>query len=150
MPRIAFLGAGVMGEAIVRGLLDRGEAQAAAITVSDVVPARLDHLRASYGVYATGDNAAAAGGAEVIVLSVKPQTFPHLAEELRGRLEAGQLVLSIMAGVPIKRIAAGLDHTRIVRVMPNTPAQIGRGVSVWTATPAVSDEQRAQTGRILR
>ena len=70
--------------------------------------------------------------------------------ELRGHVQPAALVFSIVAGMPIATICAGLDHTAVVRTMPNTPAQIGEGMTVWTAAPAVTEPQRAQAQTILQ
>jgi pyrroline-5-carboxylate reductase len=69
--------------------------------------------------------------------------------EIRGHLRRQDLLLSIIAGAPIKRLANGVAHAAVVRAMPNTPAQIGQGITVWTATPEVSDVQKQQTQAIL-
>jgi pyrroline-5-carboxylate reductase len=147
--RLAFIGTGVMGEAVIAALLQRGLAQPADITACDVSAQRREHLSQAYGV-ATADRAAsAAAGADVIVLAVKPQDFPAVARDLRGKLATGQTVVSIMAGVSLAALREGLGHQAIVRAMPNTPAQIGEGMTVWTATEAVSASARNDIHRIL-
>jgi pyrroline-5-carboxylate reductase len=148
--RIAFIGGGYMGEALAGAALGGGVASAAEIWVSDVAEARRELLAAQYGVGVTDDNAKAAEGAGLVVLAVKPQEFSNVAAGLRGRLDADQTVLSIMAGVPIRRIAEKLDHGAIVRVMPNTAAFVGEAISVWTASPGVSKAGRAAAERLLR
>jgi pyrroline-5-carboxylate reductase len=87
--------------------------------------------------------------ADVIVLCVKPQVLPYVHAEIAGRVPESTLALSIMAGVQIDTLRTGLQHDRIVRSMPNTPAQVGKGVTVWTATKQVSDQQKEQTSVIL-
>ena len=84
----------------------------------------------------TEDNVEAAHWAQVAIFSVKPQTLPKVLPELRGALKDGELVISIVAGAPIRHFVDGLGHSAIVRSMPNTPAQIGEGMTVWTAADA--------------
>lgn len=148
--RLAFIGAGVMGEAMIRGLLTRGMVAPEAITASHPRQARLEELSSLFGIRTTPDNRAAAVGADIVVLCVKPQVLSGVLREMRGAVPAGAFVLSIVAGARIRTLAEGLGHQAIVRCMPNTPAQVGEGMSVWTATPAVTSQQRAQAQAILR
>lgn len=147
--RISFIGGGVMGEAMVRGLLNKGVTQPKAIAVADVLPARLSYLAERYSVVTTPSSHQAVKDAQVVVLAIKPQNLGEAMAELRGSLHRGQLALSIVAGATIATLRKGLDHAAIVRVMPNTPAQIGEGISVWTATPEVEEEQRREAQAIL-
>ncbi|MBM3132503.1 MAG: pyrroline-5-carboxylate reductase [Chloroflexi bacterium] len=147
--KIAFIGAGVMAEAIISSLLKKDAAKPVDITASDVVQIRLAELKSRYGIECTQSNADAIMGKDVVVLSVKPQVFPQVADGLRGKFRPDQLVLSIMAGVRIDSLKLELAHGSIVRVMPNTPAQIGEGMSVWTATSAVRENQKEMARTIL-
>jgi pyrroline-5-carboxylate reductase len=147
--KLSFIGGGNMGEAIIAALLEKKRAIPTGITVSDVSPARLDYLAGKYGVLTRAENLDAIAGAEIIVLSVKPQQFPEVAKDIKGQLGNGQLVISIMAGVGIGKLVEALGYGTIVRAMPNTPAQIGYGISGWTATPAVTEVQKGQAKIIL-
>ncbi len=147
--KLAFIGGGNMGEAMIAAAIRRGLAQPGSIRVSDISEARLGLLRQQYGIETTTDNRQAIVGAELIVLAIKPQTLPTALPGLAGALRPGQLVLSIIAGARIENIAAGLRHAAIVRSMPNTPAQIGEGMTVWTATPQVTPHQRGQAQSLL-
>jgi pyrroline-5-carboxylate reductase len=147
---VAFIGSGVMAEAMINGILSEGLTQPTHIIGSDPRGERGQELQESYGVRATTDNREAAAEAGIVVLSVKPQVMSTVLQGLHGAVPPDALVLSIVAGSRIKVIAEGLDHSAIVRAMPNTPAQIGEGMSVWTATAEVSEEQRAQAQTILR
>lgn len=147
--RIAFVGGGTMAEAMVRGILDRKVVTPARVTVSGPRRERRAELVKTYRVKAIASNADAARGADVVVLSVKPQVLPRVMAELRGKLAAEQLVLSIVAGASSDAIRGGLDHASIVRAMPNTPAQVAMGVTVWWATPSVSGGQRERARAIL-
>jgi len=147
--KIAFIGAGVMGEAMIKGLLHQELLPAARITAADPRAGHLQELRARYGIAITTDNVAAARTADILVLSTKPQVMGKVLPELHGQLPATRLVLSIVAGLPLQAIAAGLGKARVVRSMPNTPGQIGQGITVWTALPAVAAAQRRQAEMLL-
>lgn len=147
--RIAFIGAGVMGEAIISSLIRKQEVRPEDITASDVVEMRLAELQSKYGITGVRENAEAIKGKEIIVLSVKPQAFPAVADGLRGRLKDDQVVLSIMAGIKMDSLKLALAHHLLVRVMPNTPAQIGEGISVWTASSAVRQSQKESVRTVL-
>jgi len=147
--KIAFIGGGVMGEAMLAAVLEKELSTPQAVSVSDVDEARLEHLEQKYGVAVTGSNRQAAERGEVVVLAIKPQNLAEVMAELNGQLKPAQLVLSIIAGARIDTLSLGLKHGCIARVMPNTPAQIGEGMSVWTATPAVSAQQRGWASSIL-
>ena len=146
--KIAFIGPGVMGEAMIAGLLRQKLARPESLMAAGPRTERGQELHAKYGIQATTDNAAAVSTADVVVLSVKPQRLSEVMKGLKNmRPEA--LVLSIVAGASIKKIGAGLKHKAIVRSMPNTPGQIGEGITVWTASAEASDEQREVAKQIL-
>lgn len=138
-----------MGEAIVAALARRGAAAASAIVVCDVVAARRDHLRSAYGVSTADAPGPATDGASLVVLAVKPQDLAKVGSSIAGRLDASQTVLSIMAGVRMAEIERIVGHDRIVRAMPNTPAQIGAGFVAWTAAEPVSAEAKNAIADIL-
>jgi pyrroline-5-carboxylate reductase len=147
---VAFIGSGTMAEAMIQALLRASEVTAEQIIASGPRAERGEKLQARYGVRVTSDNVAAASEAGIVVLSVKPQVLPTVLAELRSHIRPAALVFSIVAGMPIATIHAGLDHAAIVRTMPNTPAQIGEGMTVWTAAPEVTEAQRAQAQIILQ
>ncbi len=147
---IAFIGSGAMAEAMIQALIRADEVTPEQIIASGPRPERGEELQARYNVRTTTDNVAAASEADVVVLSVKPQVLPFVLAELRGHIRPAALVFSIVAGIPTATICTGLDHAAVVRTMPNTPAQIGEGMTVWTAAPQVTEPQRAQTQAILR
>ena len=146
---ISFIGSGIMAEAMIRGLINNNSVQPNQILASDPWQERLDTLQKIYGIRTTTDNRKAAEDGQIIVLSIKPQSVPIVAPEIRGHLRRQDLLISILAGMPIKKLADGTAHAAVVRAMPNTPAQIGQGISVWTATPEVSDVQKEQAQAIL-
>ena len=146
---IAFIGAGAMGEAMIGGLLAHRLVTPEAITASDLDGSRLRAIEDLFHVHTTSNNRRAVRKARLVVLAVKPQGLSSVFAELKGAIEPSTLVVSILAGVRIASIAEGLEHDAIVRTMPNTPAQVGEGMTVWTATPQVSDIQREQAGVVL-
>jgi len=147
--KIAFIGGGNMGEAMLSAILDKGLSTPQAISVSDIDEARRQHLEQNYGVAAMSDNRQAIIRGDVVVLAIKPQNLAGVMAELRGQLNSAQLVLSIVAGARINTLCLGLNHGSVVRAMPNTPAQIGEGITVWTATPEVTEPQRGWASSIL-
>lgn len=147
--RLAFIGGGTMAEAMVRGILERKLVTPARISVSGPRRERRAELAKAYRVRAVASNVEAARGADVVVISVKPQMLARVMAELRGKLAAEQLVLSIVAGASSDSLRAGLDHASIVRAMPNTPAQVAMGVTVWWATPSVSTAERERARALL-
>jgi len=146
---LAFIGAGAMGEAMIGGLLARHQLEPSRITASDRHRDRLQIVRERFGVHTTLDNRTAARKGQVVVLAVKPQVLPAVFTDLHGRIRKEALVVSIVAGTPVEAIATGLRHRAIVRTMPNTPAQVGEGMTVWVATPEVSDAQLQQATAIV-
>jgi pyrroline-5-carboxylate reductase len=146
--KISFIGGGVMGEAIVRSLLAKGAVKSGDIAVSDVSGARRDILKERYGVKTVADNQQAIKGADVVVLAVKPQELGKVSAELKG-MPSQVMVLSIAAGVTLDSLREGLGHSCLVRAMPNMPAQIGEGITVWTATNEVDQRQKDMAQSIL-
>ena len=147
--KLAFIGAGVMGEAIIKGVLSGGLCEASDICASDIAVKRLEHLSATYGIKVTEDKVAAIEAADVVILAIKPQNLTELAPSLKDRIAREQLLLSIIAGATIAALAENLGHSAIVRAMPNTPAQIGAGMCVWTASSDVQQHQKDMAKSIL-
>ncbi|MCP4535541.1 MAG: pyrroline-5-carboxylate reductase [Chloroflexi bacterium] len=147
---IAFIGSGTMAEAMIQALLRAGEMTPEQIIASGPRSARGEKLQAQHGIRTTTDNVAAASEADIVILAVKPQVLPTVLTELHGHVRPAALVASIVAGTPIATICAGLGHDVVVRTMPNTPAQVGEGMTVWTASAAVTQDQRAQAQAILQ
>jgi pyrroline-5-carboxylate reductase len=146
---IALIGAGAMGEAIISGMLRQQLVQPDQITAVEPRPDQRDRLQTTYTI-ATSDNAAeVAQASNVIIFAVKPQILPQVLPTLQQTLHPDSLGISIAAGVPISLVATMLAHPAIVRAMPNTPAQIGAGMTVWTASSSVTDQQREWARLIL-
>lgn len=155
--RLAFIGCGVMAEAIIAGLLRRKLVGPEQIAGSHPRQARREEMHVKYGIEMFEQNRAAVeaaapqepGDTSLLVLAVKPQRLRRVLEELKGALVKEQLVVSIVAGAKIETIAEELLHPSIVRTMPNTPAQIGEGVTAWTASADVSEKQERQVCAML-
>lgn len=147
--KIAFIGPGVMAEAMVAGLIREKVAEPGVLQVSGPSANRVKYLQDCYSVIPFTDNRAAAEEAEVVVLSVKPQRLDRVLIDLRGAIRPSALILSIVAGASIEKIRVGAGHDTVVRSMPNTPAQIGEGITVWTAASSVSAQQMEMARQIL-
>ena len=147
--KITFIGGGVMAEAILGGILDGGVAKADEIRFGEPVAERRTVLAETYGVAADADNLAVIEGADIVVLAMKPQHLATAMDGIKSGLRGDQAVLSIVAGATLETLSKGLRHRAVVRVMPNTPAQIREGMTVWTATDQVNDEQKADSQRIV-
>jgi len=146
--KIAFIGSGVMAEAMIAGLLRKKLAKPENITASGPREERGKELEKKYKINSTTDNAFAASNADVVVLSVKPQRLSEVMKGLRG-IRSDALVLSIIAGAGMKKIGTGLKHKAVVRSMPNTPGQIGEGITVWACSKDVNEEQQDMTHKLL-
>ena len=146
---IATVGSGVMAEAMIAGLL-RGELVAPdQIVASHPRPERRDHLRAEYGIRVVADNLEAIDGADVVLLGIKPQMLGRVGREIGPHLKRGQLLLSVLAGATAAALTGTLGHDQVIRAMPNTPARLGKGVTVWYATPETTEDQRQQAAALL-
>jgi pyrroline-5-carboxylate reductase len=147
--RIGFVGSGAMAEAMIEGLLKKNIAQAHNITAAGPREERGKALEERFHIATTTDNVAAVTGANLVVIAVKPQVLPVALPALRGRIASDALVLSIVAGARIDAVITGLAHASVVRSMPNSPAQIGEGITVWMPAPSVSAIQREQARLLL-
>jgi len=146
--RIAFIGGGTMGEAMVRCLLGKDVTVPTDMTISDVSQSRRELLSREYEVSTLTNNRKTIEGADLIILAVKPQDLAQVMEEIKNPAPQ-QLVLSIVAGASLSTLQHGLKHPCIIRAMPNMPAQIGEGMTVWTATAQVSQGQKEIAQSVL-
>lgn len=138
--KISFIGGGVMGEAILDAILSAGIINSVDVQISEPFEEKRTYLSDEYGVKCVDSNLTVIENANFIVLAIKPQTLNLVMKEIKGKIESNQTVISIIAGVTLDTLNNGLKHESVIRVMPNTPAQIRQGISVWTATKAVSKE----------
>jgi len=146
--RIAFIGGGAMGEAMVKCLLAKKVTVPQDMIVSDISPVRRGLLSGEYGVSTSADSRKAVANADLIILAVKPQNLPQVMEEIKG-LALKQLVLSIVAGATLSSLRQGLNHSYVIRAMPNMPAQIGEGMTIWTATTETGHKQKKLAQTVL-
>jgi pyrroline-5-carboxylate reductase len=146
---IAVIGPGAMGEAIIGGLLRRELVRPDQILISHPREERRRALEEQYGLGSTADNREAAEWGRVVIFAIKPQMLQRVLPPLRHTLRDDDLAISVIAGTTLNTFAEALDHPAIVRSMPNTPAQIGEGMTVWTASAAVSERQRGWASTIL-
>ena len=149
MTKFAVIGAGMMGSAIITGVIEKKVLAPEEIMISDPDTAKTESLCAKLGVASAGSNAEAVKDADAVLIAVKPQFLGGALEELNGNLSPDALVMSIVAGVPVCRYSETLGTGRVIRVMPNTPAQVGEGVCGWFAAYGVSAEQKEFAEKIL-
>lgn len=147
--KIAFIGAGVMGSTMIAGLIDKHIATPDQIFASDPHEGKGRELVEKYNINYSPRNPQAVVDADMLVLCVKPQHVERALHEIRGHIDSSPLVLSIVAGIKIRKIGESLHNNRIVRSMPNTPGQIGEGITVWTATYDVLDEHKTMAKTVL-
>jgi len=148
--KIAVVGPGVMGNTIALSLINTGGLSPQQIIMAGPNQDRLNQLQTELGVGISTDNNEAASTADVVILAVKPQRLDQAANALKGALCPGKLVISILAGVPLAALEQKLDTRCLVRAMPNTPARIGMGISVWTKGADVTDEQHEMAAHIMQ
>ncbi len=146
---IGFIGGGVMGTAMIGGLLSKDLIPRENIVVADPYMEQGEKLVNKYGIRYTQDNMEACREADILVLSVKPQVMDRVMAPMRGRVDHVGLVLSIVASIKMQTMVSALLNSRVVRSMPNTPAQIGQGMTVWCATHEVMERQHQQAAALL-
>jgi len=147
--RIATVGSGVMAEAMIAGLLRGNLVQPGQVVASHPRQERREHLEREYGIRTVSSNVDAVSGADVVLFGIKPQMLARVGREIGPHLQRGQLVLSVLAGATTAALTGILGHDQVVRSMPNTPARLGRGMTVWYATPETTEVQRAQAAALL-
>jgi pyrroline-5-carboxylate reductase len=147
---IAIIGPGVMGKTIALSLIQTGKLPPEHIFMAGPNQDRLNQLLAELGVRITTSNAEAASAADVVILAVKPQRLDQAARSLKGALGPGKLVISILAGAPLSALQQKLETRCLVRAMPNTPARIGMGITVWTKTADVDEAQHEIAAQIMQ
>jgi pyrroline-5-carboxylate reductase len=148
---LSFIGCGVMAESMIAGLLGRELVTPDNIFGSHPREVRRAELEAKYGIRMFESNADAVRDREnpVVVLSVKPQRISHVLRDLKGTVGPEDLVISIVAGAKLETISNELGTRHVVRAMPNTPSQIGAGITAWTCDDEVSESERSEVRRLL-
>jgi pyrroline-5-carboxylate reductase len=148
--RIAFIGAGNMGEALIKGLLQAGQVRPEQVIATDIRTDRLDVIHKMYRIETLTNNEEAATKAQILLLAVKPQVMDEVLTGLRGAVTEDHLLLSVAAGIRTAFIEARFSHpTRVVRIMPNTPALILAGASAITPGRHATEEDLKTTREVF-
>jgi pyrroline-5-carboxylate reductase len=148
--RIAFIGAGNMGEALIKGLLQAGQVRPEQVIATDIRTDRLDVIHKMYRIETLTNNEEAATKAQILLLAVKPQVMDEVLTGLRGAVTEDHLLLSVAAGIRTAFIEARFSHpTRVVRIMPNTPALILAGASAITPGQHATEEDLKTTQEVF-
>ncbi|MFC2034453.1 pyrroline-5-carboxylate reductase [Chloroflexota bacterium] len=147
--RIVFIGCGNMGEAILSAVLDKKLFLPQDISVSDIDENRRQYIQQKYNVGVTSNNQMAITRSDVIILAVKPQSLTKVMAEIKGQIKITQLVISIIAGAKLDTLSNGLNHHMVARAMPNTPSQIGEGITTWITTSQVTEQQKTTVNAIF-
>jgi len=149
MKPLGFIGAGNMAEAIVSGTLRKGLIASCDITMFDVKPGRMDHMKKAYGVEVASSALEVVRSRDTLLLAVKPDQVLKVLSELGGELP-GKLVVSIAAGITLGSMLGVVgEGARVVRVMPNTPCLVLEGASVMASSPSCSEQDRAAVQEIF-
>ena len=138
-----------MAEAILHGVLSGKLAAPEDISVGEPGAERREYLSSQFGVATYADNLKSAQHADLVVLAVKPQDMGPVMGQLKGHLDSQQAVLSIVAGAKMETLSNGLGHKSVIRVMPNTPAQVGAGMTLWTCSEGVDASNREMAKLVL-
>jgi pyrroline-5-carboxylate reductase len=146
--KLSTIGGGVMAEAIVSRLLASGKYAASEILVSEPTVARRELLQQQYGIEVTADNRQAAA-APIVILAVKPQIFDRIVPDFAG-VTIDRLIISILAGVSLARLAAAFPQQAVVRAMPNTPATVGAGITALAMGSEVTPSGRLSAIEIFQ
>ncbi len=152
--RLAFVGCGVMAESIIAGLLRKNLVAPEMIAASHPRANRREELTAKYKIQTFERNGEAvetirSSENSIVALCVKPQRLDGVLQELDGSVGARQIVLSIVAGASIETLSEALQNKKIVRAMPNTPSQIGAGITAWTSTAEISADEKTRVKSLL-
>jgi len=146
--KIGFIGGGLMADSIIRGILKNEITLPQEISVGEIIVDRRKQLNEQYGVKVFEKNESVLEVADLIVISVKPQNLIDVFANLTGKFKPQHTILSIVAGTNINTLKTELNHSKIIRVMPNMPAQIGCGMTVWTASKEVNKEHLILTEKL--
>jgi pyrroline-5-carboxylate reductase len=148
--KIAIIGFGVMGKAIVSSLINKGKVDPRNLIVVEPTPERLEELAKEFSITGHVDSADVVGDADIVILAVKPQGLAHAANSIKGNVKPDALVISIMAGVSLSTLIDKFGVSQVVRAMPNTPAQVGMGITVWVTTAQVDEAKKNIASEIFQ
>jgi len=145
--RIAMVGCGKMAEALADGL--QTTFPSAEVHAFDLNESRSDLFRSRFGAVVHSSASEAVRGADLLLLACKPQNIEAVGKELAGSIDESTVVLSILAGTPLRTLSSNLNVRRTVRSMPNTPAAVKEGITVWMGTPELSESDRRLVAKVL-
>ncbi|MFL2639985.1 MAG: pyrroline-5-carboxylate reductase [Dehalococcoidia bacterium] len=148
--KLGFIGGGQMAEAIIDAIITDQFIEPADITVGDISQERRIYLSETFSVNATVSNLEVIESSDMLVIAIKPQDVPILATEVSGLINPSCTIVSIVAGTRLDKLQTLFKHDLVVRVMPNTPAQVKMGMSVWIPTNDVSSKQKAIVASLLQ
>jgi pyrroline-5-carboxylate reductase len=148
--KISFIGTGTMATAMINSIIEGSIFSREDIMGSFHREKKAQEVKEALKINTTTSNIEAVKFGDVIVLSVKPQIFENVANEIKDYIRDNQLVISIMAGIDVETLQKNLLHKKVVRCMPNTPAQIRHGMTVWTTTKEVDESEKELVRQILR
>ena len=150
MAKIGFIGGGQMAEALVRGILTAKVAKAREIFISEPQKERRDYLKKAYGVIIVSENKEILAKVETVILAVKPQVLAEVLTDIAPAVEERHLIISIAAGIPLSFLESRLpEGTRVIRVMPNTPALVLEGMSVLSPGASATEKDLDQAQQIF-
>ncbi|HBE76613.1 MAG TPA: pyrroline-5-carboxylate reductase [Firmicutes bacterium] len=149
MNKLGIVGGGAMGSALLKGIIDRGLFNPADVFMVETDPAKRDSLKTAYQINVTGDLEQMVANCQTFILAVKPNIVPRVLKELAAGVDGRFLVISIAAGISLTTLEDKLSEARVIRVMPNTPARIGKGISAYTLGKNATDEDDQQVKSIL-
>ena len=141
MLTIGFIGGGIMAEALISGILNSKSYQPSQINVSDPIKERIDELNKKYKINCSTDNKKVIRESTILIIAVKPQNIASVLSEIKTFGSPSQIIISIVAGATLTMLTSAIGHNSVVRVMPNTPAQIGSGMIVWASATGISAKQ---------
>ena len=147
MKKLAFIGAGNMGSAILGGVIKAGVVSPENVTVADLYQPSLDRVKSEFGVNVTSDSSLAVKDADIVILAVKPNIINGVMKDIRDSIDGQKLIVSIAAATTIESIENVIgDDKKVVRVMPNTPALVGEGMSALSRNKKVTKDEIAFVG----
>lgn len=150
MKRLGFIGAGNMSSAMVGGVVKSGLISAEKVTVSDLYQPSLDKAKESFGVNTTKDSVEVVKNSDIVILAVKPNVYPAVLNQIKDEVDGEKIIVSIAAGKTIDSIESILgSDKKIIRVMPNTPALVGEGMSALCKNANITDEELALVKQIF-
>ncbi len=148
--KLGFIGCGNMAQAMMGGIISENLLEAKEVIASDGYKPSLERAEESLGINTTLDNKEVARKSEMIVLSVKPQFYQNVIEEIRGEIKEDTIIITIAPGQSLEKLASMFDKdVKIVRTMPNTPAMVGEGMTAMCVNEFVSEEEAEKVQNIL-